>query len=919
MTDGATSDLPPRYQPQEVEEKLYAWWESQGYFAPREDASEAYTIMMPPPNVTGSLHMGHACRVAFEDVLTRYARMLGKAALWLPGTDHAGIATQLVVSRQLEAQGSSRDAIGREAFVSKVWDWKASSGGRIMRQLRELGASCDWSRECFTLNEDYSQAVKEAFVRLHEEGLIYRGERLVNWSIVTQTAVSDLEVEFSDEAGQLYDFAYPLAEGEGEIVVSTTRPETLFGDTAVAVHPDDPRYANWIGRELRHPFVDRRVPVIADAELVDPKFGTGAVKVTPAHDPNDFETGKRHGLAMITVIDPHGRLNENAGNFAGIERFEARKRVVQALDEAGLLRGQKDHAMRVPRSQRGGEVIEPRLSTQWFVRMASLAAPALKAVADGELRFFPEDWSKTYNHWLEHIQDWCISRQLWWGHPIPAVHCSACGHISVSREPLSRCSACGSEEVSPDPDVLDTWFSSALWPFATLGWPDETPDLKKFYPGDDLETGYDILFFWVARMIMMGLHFTGELPFRRVLLSGLVTDERGDKMSKVKGNVIDPLDVIRGASLEALQDKARGVGAKPKGIKYLADTYPEGFTAYGADALRLTLLSYSPQQRRIALSLKRIEGYRNFTNKLWNAARLVLSSLPEGTRLDAPSPEDLPAVCRWIKGEAMRCVAEMRAATEAYRLDDAVQAAYHFLWDTYCDWYLELMKAPLKAGGAAAQAYAYTALEVLECMCRALHPLMPFVTETLWQKLPGAKSRAGTDSIMLAAYPEVGPLSTEDDRALMQLVQAVTGALRALRTQHAIPRQTQLRVEVESLATGLDEARLREPMTQLVAQLTGSSLSWTIAGDAGARDALLSLPGAGRFWVRDVVDIEAEKARLNKEVARTEKDLALATRKLSNASFVERAPEAVVTQERERETQLTEALAALKTQLERLA
>ncbi len=934
--------LSSRYDPAEVEGKWYAWWEKQLYFAPRLTANATYTIMIPPPNVTGSLHMGHACRTAFEDVLTRHARMSGKATLWLPGTDHAGIATQLVVSRQLEAEGTSREAIGRNAFEARVWEWKAQSGDRILTQLRELGASCDWSRQRFTLDADYAAAVEEAFLRLYREGLIYRGERLVNWSISTQTAVSDLEVENHEEQGEIWDFAYPLATGSGEIVVSTTRPETVFGDSAVAVHPDDPRYQALIGTQLRHPLLDREIPVIADAILVDPTFGSGAVKVTPAHDPRDFETGKRHNLPMLTVIDRQGMLTEAAGRFAGLERFAARKAVVAALDAAGLLRGAKPHKLSVPRAQRGGEVIEPLLSTQWFVCMQPLAEPAIAAVRSGEVKIFPEDWSKTYFHWLENIQDWCISRQLWWGHRIPAWYCESCGEVHVASEAPRACSACGHDIFRADEDVLDTWFSSSLWPFATLGWPKETETLKRFYPGDDLETGYDILFFWVARMIMMGLHFTGTPPFKRVLLSGLVTDERGEKMSKVKGNVIDPLDVARGATLEDLVAKAQAAGASAAGLRYLKETYPEGFVAYGADALRMTLLSYSPQTRRIALSLKRIEGYRNFSNKLWNATRLVLSSLPQDARVPKTAPladvSTLP--CVWILARLDETTRNVGRFIEGYRLDEAAQAIYHFLWDEYCDWFLELMKGPLRRSPAEAHTYGACALYVLDQSLRLLHPMMPFITEELWQRLPGAKDAAGEETLLYAAFPRGDDRAEarQHDRfatAAMSVMQEIVGGIRTVRTQHQLPRHQVLEAELfwrepsaaRSAPSAIDAAafessELLNALRASVRDLTNTTLRPQPVGTGsdlpprklGPRDALLALTHCD-VHVLDVVDLAAEKLRLGRELEKAMKDLALAQKKLSNAAFVDKAPAEVVATEREREASLERTTTLLKQRL----
>jgi valyl-tRNA synthetase len=903
MSEGESqaASMPKAYSPADTEGRWYAEWESKGYFEagrPERASAPTYTIAIPPPNVTGTLHMGHACRTTFEDVLTRYHRMRGFDALWVPGLDHAGIATQVVVERQLARENLTRFDLGREKFIERVWKWKEESGGTILHQLRKMGASCDWSRTRFTMDPDLCRAVTEAFVRLYEEGLIYRGTRLVNWDVASQTVLSDLEVEQEEGVqGELFDFAYPLADGSGEIVVSTTRPETMLGDTAVAVHPDDPRYQPFHGKSVRHPFVDRLIPIICDAELVDPKFGTGVVKVTPAHDPNDYETGKRHSLPQINILNKDGTLNESAGPFQGMERFAARKAVKEQLEALDLVRGVKKHTMTLPRSQRSGTIVEPMISTQWFVKMEPLAGPAIQAVEDGRITILPEEWTKTYFHWLRNIQDWCISRQLWWGHPIPAVHCEDCGEVTVSREPASQC-ACGSHRVTPDPDVLDTWFSSALWPFSTLGWPDDTPDLKRFYPTQDLETGYDILFFWVARMIMMGLHFMGDVPFSRVLLAGLVTDERGEKMSKVKGNVIDPLDVIAGASSEALLEKAERAGAKPGGLKYLKSTYPDGFETYGADALRMTLLSYSPQSKRIALSIKRIEGYRNFANKLWNASRYALMRL-EGLDVAAgarPTPRALPN--RYVLSRLASAIAAAREGNDAYRLDDASQALYHFVWDELCDWYLELSKPLLDSGDAAiVRETAETLVFALEATLRALHPMMPFITEEIWQRIP--KAGAG-NTVMLAAYPDpaIDGLTDADAEASMAVLQDVISRVRAIRAEHDLPRAREIEIVVEPLSERAKQAlvegeKLVETLAggRLVIEADGARLAEPHAHFEGV--AVFAGPAA-RGAVPNVIDPEKERARLTRELGKIEKELDALVRKLGTESFVARAPAEVV-------------------------
>jgi len=711
------SELPKAYDPTEVEPRWYQYWLDQGVFrAGLEPGDEraTYAIAMPPPNVTGSLHMGHALMGTIEDVLVRLARMQGKNTLWQPGIDHAGIATQTVVERQLKREGISRHDLGRERFIERVWQWKEQSGGRISEQMRVLGCSADWDRLKFTMDPELSRAVREAFVRLYEEGLIYRATRLVNWDVESRTVLSDLEVETEENVtGEMFMFAYQVidadsAKGATELVVATTRPETMLGDTAVAVHPDDPRYQHLHGKKLKHPFVSREIPIICDPILVDMAFGTGAVKVTPAHDFNDFATGKRHGLQEINILNLDGTLNAEGAQFAGLDRFAARKAVKERLEELGLARGSKPHTMTLPRSQRSGTIVEPMVSTQWFVKMQPLAEPALEAVRTGKTRIQPEEWVKTWEHWLTNIQDWCISRQLWWGHQIPAFYCE-CGHVEVTRmDAPGACPKCGRQQWQQDPDVLDTWFSSGLWPFSTLGWPENTEALRRFYPTSDMETGYDILFFWVARMMMMGLHFMGQVPFRRILLHGMVVDETGDKMSKVKGNTIDPIDLIRGSDFEGVVSKALPGAPVKEALQKFRKAYPstaqmgQGFSAYGADALRFTLCSYSPQAKRIALSPKRIEGYRNFCNKVYNAVRYALGhvgSVSQPGRVEAPQL----LVNRWILSRLSKAVEQSSKGIEDFRLDDGSRAMYSFFWDELCDWYLEATKPVFQGGSPAEQ------------------------------------------------------------------------------------------------------------------------------------------------------------------------------------------------------------------------
>lgn len=930
-----TDALPKAYAPSETEKKWYTFWEDHGFFEASSDPDDdrpTYTIAIPPPNVTGTLHMGHACRTTFEDVLTRYHRMKGLNTLWIPGTDHAGIATQVVVERQLKARGLTRYDLGREKFLEEVWKWKAKSGGRILAQLREMGASCDWSRERFTMDEQLSRAVREAFVRLYEEGLIYRGERMVNWDIATQTVLSDLEVDQEENVpGELYEFAYPVEGSDEELVVATTRPETMLGDTAIAVHPDDERYKHLHGKFVRHPFLDRRIPIITDAELVDMELGTGAVKVTPAHDPNDFATGERHGLERIVIFNLDGTVNENGGPFAGMTIREARKAVRAKLAEIGLERGVRKHMMTLPRSQRSGEVVEPMISKQWFVKMEPLAAPAIEAVEKGLITILPQDWEKTYFYWLRNIQDWCISRQLWWGHPIPAWYCQeeGCGAVTVSRETPTQCSACGSTRIEQDPDVLDTWFSSALWPFSTLGWPDETPDLARFYPTQDMETGYDILFFWVARMIMMGLHFMGEVPFSRVLLAGLVTDERGEKMSKVKGNVIDPLDVIHGATLDDLLAKAQFNGAKPTGLAYLKKTYPNGFAQYGADALRMTLLSYSPQARRMALSLKRVEGYRNFANKLWNAARYALMKL-EGTEAKAtgtpPEAQALPN--RWILARLATTLETATKGLEDYRLDEASGALYHFVWDELCDWYLELSKPLLEDPAHAAETRA-TLVHVLETTLRALHPMMPFITEEIWQRVAkddslGVHPRDPSKprSLIVARFPtpEQDGRADADAEAAMATLQEVVKAARTIRAEHDLPRAH--RIELHYHATG-PAAEVLSSQRPLIETLIGGSLHPAPAEQLEdphahfANAAVFATPGV-KAAIPEVIDPERERERLTRALKKLDKELATVSKKLDNPRFVDKAPPEVVEKSRADRAQLQAQRDQLQAALDRL-
>jgi len=921
-------DLDKPYEPREVEARWYAFWEKNGVFEAVDDAADprpAYVCPMPPPNVTGSLHMGHAQRCTLEDALVRWHRMRGYNTLWQPGIDHAGIATQTVVERQLLREGKTRHDLGREAFLERVWQWKAESGGRIALQQRTLGASPDWRRSKFTMDEDQGRAVTEAFVRLFEEGLMYRATRLINWCPECQTALSDLEVENEEGAnGELFEFAYKVDGEDREIVVATTRPETMLGDTAVAVHPDDPRYTSLHGKKLVHPFVDRKVPIITDAILVDPKFGTGAVKVTPAHDFNDFATGKRHGLEEISILNKDGTMNDSAGPFAGMDRKRARTAVKKALDEKGLARGAKPHVLTLPRCQRTGGVVEPMISTQWFLKMKGMADAALEAVHSGRVKVVPEEWVKTYDHFLGNIQDWCVSRQLWWGHQIPAWH-GPNGEIKVAR---TRPAECGEGWVQ-DPDVLDTWFSSALWPFATLGWPEKTPALAKFYPTNpeqtsDLETGYDILFFWVARMIMFGLHFTGEVPFRRVLLSGLIVDETGDKMSKVKGNVIDPLDLIQGTTFTEMVKKTLPGAPEDEAMAKFKKAYPsaasmgQGFPAFGADALRFTLASFPPSNKRIALAPKRLEGYRHFINKIWNATRLALGHVKD-VKLGESIPAPKGFFNRWILSKLARAIGVANAGIGEFRVDETANEAYRFFWNDFCDWYLEVTKPILRDGGDDALA-AETKLvmaHVLETSLRMMHPIMPFVTEELWQRLPRPASRKA--SIAFGPYPKDGDVPVDAAaEAEMALLQAVIGAARTVRSEHEVHPGA-----LVPLALRMDDQGARGTLSAHAATIRalvkteGDVVLEAIGGPRAAGTTITVVPSdKGPIEVlvglKGLVTKDKELARIEREIKRIDKDLGALDKKLSSKGFVDRAPKEVVEEAHAQKKAMLEAKARLE-------
>ena len=910
------------YQPNEIEQRIYARWEEAGYFAPRGDG-EPYCIMIPPPNVTGTLHMGHAFQDTIMDALTRYKRMQGYRALWQPGMDHAGIATQMVVERLLNSEGTSRRELGREKFVERVWQWKEQSGGQIANQLRRLGGSVDWSRDRFTMDEGLSNAVTEVFVSLYDEGLIYRGKRLVNWDPVLHTALSDLEVLSADEEGQLWHFRYPLASGDGHLVVATTRPETMLGDSAVAVHPDDDRYRDLVGQEIILPIVDRRIPIIAD-DYVDPEFGTGCVKITPAHDFNDYDIGKRHDLPMYNVLTDDAAMNDEVPDgYRGLDRFDARKAIVAEFESLGLLEKIEPYTVKIPRGDRSGAVVEPYLTDQWYVSIKPLAEPAIAAVENGDIRFVPENWSKTYFEWMYNIQDWCISRQLWWGHRIPAWYDDD-GNIYVghSEEAVRDKHGLGSTvKLRQDDDVLDTWFSSALWPFSTLGWPEKTHALDDFYPGSVLVTGFDIIFFWVARMIMMGIKFMGDVPFREVYIHGLIRDQDGQKMSKSKGNVLDPLDLIDGVDLDTLLDK-RTTGLmqehlKPQIEETTRKQFPNGIDQYGADALRFTFASLATTGRDIRFDLGRIEGYKNFCNKLWNAARYVLMNTEQ---LDDGDVE-LSAADRWIRARFDETVASVHRNFDAYRLDLVAQAIYEFTWHEFCDWYLELSKPVLQSDASSAEAQRgtrCTLVEVLEGLLRLLHPIMPFVTEEIWQQVA---PRAGIEAptIMLQPYPQRGTTEADETAvADIEWLRKFILGVRQIRGEMDIPPGKALPVVLEN-ASQEDQRRAAEHASLL--QRVGRVESVTLLADheepPAAATALLD---ELRLLVpmKGMIDVDAERRRLGKQMDKVQADLGRARAKLDNPNFVNNAPADVVTQEKQRAAEFERQAAQLSEQLEKL-
>jgi valyl-tRNA synthetase len=923
MTHAAEAALPKAYDPRVIEDRIYAAWERAGYFAPR-GSGPAYCIMIPPPNVTGSLHMGHAFQDTLMDALIRYHRMKGDNTLWQAGTDHAGIATQMVVERQIETEGKKRHDLGREDFVRRVWQWKAQSGGRITQQLRRLGASLDWSRERFTMDEGLTRAVTEVFVRLYEEGLVYRGQRLVNWDPVLHTAVSDLEVVAEEEHGHLWHIRYPLADGSGHLVVATTRPETMLGDTAVAVHPDDERYARLVGKLVELPLTGRKIPIIAD-DYVDKAFGSGCVKITPAHDFNDYEVGRRHNLPQLNIFTIDAHVNLPGSAYHGLERYKARKQIVADLEAAGLLEKTEPHKLMVPRGDRTNAVIEPYLTDQWFVKVMPLAHDAIRAVEDGRIRFVPENWAKTYYEWMRNIQDWCISRQIWWGHRIPAWY-DADGDIFVARteaEARAHARAKHGQDVplEQDQDVLDTWFSSALWPFSTLGWPEQTPELRTFYPTSVLVTGFDIIFFWVARMIMMGLKFMGDVPFREVYIHGLVRDAEGAKMSKSKGNILDPLDLIDGIALEALVEKrTQGLMQPPMAKKIEAATrkhFPGGIPAYGTDALRFTFASLATQGRDIKFDLGRIDGYRNFCNKLWNAARYVLMNTEGHDCGQNDGALELNVADRWIISRLQEVAAEVETAFGDYRFDLAVQAIYSFVWHEYCDWYLELSKVVLtdaRSRPEQLRGTRHTLVRVLETLLRMLHPIMPFITEEIWQRVAKLAGKTGA-SIMREPYPlpqkdMMDSAATEE----MRWVMAVITGVRNIRGEMDISPGKPLPLLVQD-GSATDKKYLDAQRHYLTALARAESIGWIEKGQE-APESATALIGHMKVLIPlgSLINKQAELDRLGKEMEKIEKDLSKAKTKLSNPDFVARAPKNVVEQENQRVQQFETALANLSSQ-----
>jgi len=917
------------YNPNAIEQKWYQTWEEKGYFSPNTengDNNDAFSIMIPPPNVTGSLHMGHGFNNTVMDTLTRYQRMKGKNTLWQPGTDHAGIATQMVVERQLNAEDKTRHDLGRDKFIDRIWDWKEESGGNITRQLRRMGSSLDWENERFTMDDSMSHAVQKVFTQLYDEGIIYRGKRLVNWDPVLHTAVSDLEVISEEENGHLWHMRYPLADGSGQLVVATTRPETMLGDTAVAVHPDDERYQSLIGKEIKLPLTDRLIPIIAD-DYVDMEFGTGCVKITPAHDFNDYEMGKRHDLEMINILTVDACINDEAPEkYQGMDRYVARKQIVADLDAAGLLEDVKDHKLMVPRGDRSGSVVEPYLTDQWYVAVESLAKPAIDAVKNGDIKFIPGNWDKTYYEWMNNIQDWCISRQIWWGHRIPAWYDNE-GKVYVADDEAAarkKYNLSDDLELKQDEDVLDTWFSSALWPFSTLGWPDSTERLKTFYPTSVLVTGFDIIFFWVARMVMMGIKFIGEVPFKEIYIHGLVRDADGHKMSKSKGNVLDPIDLIDGIELEDLVTKRTGGLMQPKMAakieKQTRKQFPDGIPAFGTDALRFTFAAMASQGRDIRMDMNRIEGYRNFCNKLWNATRYVLMNTEDkDTGIDNDDVV-LSLADRWIISRLQTVEEKVSDNFDKYRFDHASHEIYSFIWEEYCDWYLELSKPVLNSDStsdAEKRGTRQTLVRVLETILRLAHPIIPYITEELWQRV-APLAGVTSDTIMQRPYPSADA-SKVDEQAVSDLewVKTFVMGVRRIRSEMDIAPGKALPVLIQNFSDS-DKTLFTENESFVMTLAKLESIEWLT--DDNAPESATALVGDMKILIplAGLIDKDAEIARLEKEIGKISANLEKSEAKMSNASFVDKAPEAVVAKERQRIEEMHTAVSQLNEQLDKI-
>lgn len=870
------AQLPKTYEPGEVEDRIYKYWLDGGYFHAEPDSKkQPYTIVMPPPNITGQLHMGHALDNTLQDILIRWRRMQGYSALWMPGTDHASIATEAKLVAALAKEGLKKEDIGREKFLERAWEWREKYGGRIVEQLKKIGSSCDWERQRFTLDEGCSEAVKESFVRLYNKGLIYRGERIINWCPHCKTTISDAEVEYIEQDGYFWHIRYPFEDGTGYLQIATTRPETLLGDTAVAVNPEDERYTGAVGKNLILPLVGRKIPVIADG-YVEKDFGTGAVKITPAHDPNDFEVGLRHKLPVINIMNENATINGQGGEYEGLDRFEARRRIVKALEDGGYLVKVEPLRHNVGTCYRCGTVIEPRVSEQWFVKMQPLAEPAIDTVRNGEVKFIPERFDKTYFHWMENIRDWCISRQLWWGHRIPAWYCADCGETVVAKSAPAVCPKCGSHDLSQDSDTLDTWFSSALWPFSTLGWPEKTAELAYYFPTDTLVTGYDIIFFWVARMIFSALEYTGEPPFRTVIIHGLVRDDKGRKMSKSLGNGIDPLEVIE---------------------------------KYGADALRFTLATGNSPGNDMRFYWEKVESSRNFANKIWNAARFILMNC-EGTEVQPGLPLALETEDRWLLSKYNTLVKEVTDNLEKFELGLAVQKLYDFIWDLFCDWYIELAKSRLNSGGAAAESARQMLVYVMTGILKLLHPFMPFITEEIWQTLPH-----DGETIMTSSWPEYQEdYCFPQEEASMQRVMDVIRAIRNRRAEMGVPPSKKAHVYIESSQTD-DFSNGSAFIERLAyAQSVETGEKFDVPG------SVLIVAAGARIYIPmgELVDVNKEIDRLCKEKQKTQGQLEGITRKLSNEGFLKKAPEAVVQDQREKAEKLREKISMVEQSLKDL-